>query len=354
MREVEEAIRRREETPAARRRGRPDAASTSSGRRVCSSSRSCSATTSRRGCAITMGPEPGPGRDRVRRPSRTSSASTGAMTEVTAARRRLTGRGRQPVRSRRSALRRRGGRRRRARPRAREPPQRGIGAPAARRARTSSHIDRGHARLAQQAIGAPDRLVDRAEAPVGALGEPVGEAEAALGAERLVREVARNARRARSPVAERDEHVGLERVGLARRATSWSSPEVSSTTIAPLVAQPVRDRARRARARPGSTATNRRATRRRRRGLAPQRLALAHRRRPSRGQRADADERGERRGPADAVGREAGVALEVRADRVFGLGAEDAVLAAGVEAERVEPALELDRRRRRAASGARR
>ena len=48
-----------------------------------------------------------------------------------------------------------------------------------------------------------------------------------------------------------------------------------------------------------------------------------------------------RRGPADLVGRETGVALE-RAERALGLRPEDAVLAAGVEAERVEPALQLD------------
>ena len=45
-------------------------------------------------------------------------------------------------------------------------------------------------------------------------------------------------------------------------------------------------------------------------------------------------------GPAHAVGLETGVALEL-AQRGLGLGAEDAVLAAGVEAERVQPALQL-------------
>ena len=45
-------------------------------------------------------------------------------------------------------------------------------------------------------------------------------------------------------------------------------------------------------------------------------------------------------GPHDAVGREAGVALELP-ERGFGLGPEDAVLATGVEAEPVEPALKV-------------
>ena len=70
-------------------------------------------------------------------------------------------------------------------------------------------------------------------------------------------------------------------------------------------------------------------------------LALAHR-----GDRALASaeptrsERPQGLGPEDAVDREAGVALEL-AERRRALVAEDAVLAPGVEAERVEPVLEL-------------
>ena len=78
----------------------------------------------------------------------------------------------------------------------------------------------------------------------------------------------------------------------------------------------------------------------RRTGAAAQRLALAHARDRTGREPADAADRGEGRRPADAVGGGAGVALEL-AERGLGLAAEDAVLAPGVEAERVQPALEL-------------
>ena len=55
---------------------------------------------------------------------------------------------------------------------------------------------------------------------------------------------------------------------------------------------------------------------------------------------AHARDRRERRRPAHAVGRRARVALEL-AQRGLGLGSEDPVLAPGVEAERVQPTLEL-------------
>ena len=73
--------------------------------------------------------------------------------------------------------------------------------------------------------------------------------------------------------------------------------------------------------------------------VAPHRLLLAdvgHR--PGR-ERAEPLERGDGRRAADRIGRDARVALELP-ERGFGLRAENAVLAARIEAERVEPALQ--------------
>ncbi len=73
---------------------------------------------------------------------------------------------------------------------------------------------------------------------------------------------------------------------------------------------------------------------------APQRLALAHARHRSRGEAPDPFEHRQCGGTTHAVGREVHVALELD-QRARGVVAQDAVLAAGVEAESVESALEL-------------
>ena len=76
-------------------------------------------------------------------------------------------------------------------------------------------------------------------------------------------------------------------------------------------------------------------------GVAAQRLALAHRARPSRRPAIRvASSVATVAGPQTPSVVEAGVALELP-ERGLGLGPEDAVLAAGVEAEPVEPALQL-------------
>ena len=74
--------------------------------------------------------------------------------------------------------------------------------------------------------------------------------------------------------------------------------------------------------------------------IAPQRLAFADARDRALGERSEPDERGDGLGAARRVGHEAGVPLEL-AQRGLGLGAEDAVLAARVEAEPVQAPLEL-------------
>ena len=182
---------------------------------------------------------------------------------------------------------------------------------------------------------------------------PRREAEAALGAERLVGEVgapraglgrrsrARRTTSASNAFASRGEHArGRRRTCRARR----SRPRRRSRA---------RDVAAPSASRPGSTTRNSAAARRA--GAASRRSVSRSRTRatepaasePTVAERGDASPaRTPRRASRP---RRVGTARE----RGLGLGAEDAVLAAGVETERVEPALELARRRRRAASAAR-
>ena len=171
------------------------------------------------------------------------------------------------------------------------------------------------------------------------LGDAVREAEAGLGPERLVGEV-RAARAGLGAGADRDADVGAERVGLrgeharGRRPTCRARRSRPRRAAAGAIAAP-------SAARPGSTTRNRRRSRSRR-VCAAQRLALAHRR----------DRAGRRAcrhvtsavivaGPHTPSGSRPCSRWKL-AQRGLGLGAEDAVFAAGVEAERVQPALQLD------------
>ena len=161
---------------------------------------------------------------------------------------------------------------------------------------------------------------------------------------------AKYAQRAPGSVAgrERDADVGAERVGLRGEHARVVARGVERDDRA-LVAAAGARRRRAERGEAGVDDEEQRAVRR----AGACRGAASRARAPPRPSPPASEptrtERGDGRRPAHAVGLEPAFALEL-AQRGLGLGAEDAVLAAGVEAERVEPALELARRRRRAAS----
>ena len=283
------------------------------------------------------------------RPSRTSSGSTGVIDRAAAAAehaatRRLSTRGRELSRGRRGSV---GGC---STPR-RTPADDGVGDVGAAQRRASRMRvdvvvadrfadDRGHPRLAQDRVGAAARRTARRRAPARArAAHRVGDREAGLGAEPARLEVAAAAARARRRRGPRGR--GRRRSGWPPpRASESSAPEASSTASAPSLEEPA-DHAVAERLEPGGGGDEdpvaREAVR-----TAAQRLALADAGDRAVGEAVPSAGRARRWSPARRCRRRSrpDVALEL-AQRAGGVGAEDAVLAAGVEAERVEPVLEL-------------
>ena len=199
--------------------------------------------------------------------------------------------------------------------------------------------DRGHPRLAQHRVGPPRDARRRRRAP---------RASSSLTASATRSPPRSGSARTRSsgtdsPAsvagADREEEVGRELVGRGRerrfvvaaacRATA-SAPELTSGRAdgSPSAANPGAPRRRRA-GRRGGRGAWRSSSRSR---TAGDRAV---------GERADAVERGDGRRPADAVGREAGVALELDERAAACRAPKMPSPAAGVEPERVQPALEL-------------
>jgi hypothetical protein len=195
---------------------------------------------------------------------------------------------------------------------------------------------RSHPRLAQQAVRPARRLVDRRQDRSEVVRDAVRETQPGFAAERLVGEVG-TAGAGLGPGHERDADIGPERVRLPgeHRVVVARGVERHGRALVEQAAAGCRGERGEA-----GVDHEEQAAAAQMAGIAAQRLALTHHRdRPGR-KCPDTHQGVDGFRPADAVGLESPFALE-SAQPGVGLGSEDAVLPAGVEPERVEPALQL-------------